>query len=316
MRQPPSLRNDSAIRRLDERTYAVELTKAFCVGTVPNGGYVASIFLRVASDYLAPRNQPDPIAAHWQFLNATHAGPAVVLVEEAKIGRGMSVVHLTLFQDDLLEKSPWVSSKTKKQVVAYITNGRLETEKGVTLPTRFEITPTAPPVDFGKLVDGKDVSWKRLHMTLMVVVPMLHNIEFYAPRAGHPLPTTYDLWMRLANGERFTASSLGYVSDAGPPLLVESFRPEDPDAAIPEGGFAFNKVFWYPTVTMSLEVKKKLPEEGEEWLRLRVVAKLIQNGRYDAEVIIFDSKGDIVALSNHVALAVDGERNFSRQKKL
>lgn len=65
---------------------------------------------------------------------------------------------------------------------------------------------------------------------------------------------------------------------------------------------------------MSLDVKKALPAEGEEWLRLRVSAKVLRNGRYDAEVIVFDVKGDIVALSNHVALAVDIERNYSKGK--
>lgn len=286
------------------------------LSTVPNGGYVATIFLEVARDYLSPRNQPDPIAAHWQFLNRTEAGPAVLIVDEAKIGRGMSVVHITLYQGDLLQQSPWISESSRKEVVAYVTNGLLEAEKGVTLPTRFNITPSPPPVDLDRLANNEDLNWKRMHMHLMKVVPMLHNLEFYLPRAGHPLPTTYDLWIRLANGERFTTTSLGYVSDAGPPLLVESFRPDGPNAAIPEGGFAFDKVFWYPTVTMSLDVKKRLPDEGEEWLRLRVVAKMINNGRYDAEVIVFDRKGDIVALSNHVALAVNRERNSARREKI
>lgn len=228
----------------------------------------------------------------------------------------MSVVHITLYQGDLLQKAPWISDRSKKEVVAYVTNGLLEAEKGVNLPTGFHINPTPPPVDLSRLASDEDTKWKLMYMPLMKVVPMIHNLEFYLPRAGHPLPTTYDLWIRLANGERFTTTSLGYVSDAGPPLLVESFRPQGPEAAIPEGGFAFDKVFWYPTVTMSLDVKKRLPDEGEEWLRLRVVAKMIKNGRYDAEVIVFDKEGDIVALSNHVALAVDRERNSAGRGKI
>ncbi|KAM0426306.1 hypothetical protein ACHAPT_008346 [Fusarium lateritium] len=316
MTSEPSLETDSRVTQLDATTFAANLTKPFCVGTVPNGGYVGTIFLRVASAYLAPRNQPDPFAAHWQFLNATHAGPAVLVVEEAKIGRGMSVVHVTLYQDGLTSTSPWISDQSKKKVVGYITNTRLELEKGVTLPTGFELKAPPPPVDLERLAINQDPNWERLRMVIMKFVPILYSLEFYTPKIKSPRPATYDLWVRMANGERFTASSLGYVADAGPPLLIETFRPTDPDAPVPEGGFAFDKMFWYPTVTMSLEVKKPLPKEGEEWLRIRVAAKVVRNGRYDAEVVIFDREGEVVALSNHVALAVDGERNFGRSGKL
>ncbi|RSL93567.1 hypothetical protein CDV31_014667 [Fusarium ambrosium] len=316
MAKQPSLEIDSRVTQLDTTTFAANLTKPFCVGTVPNGGYVASIFLRVASAYLTPRNQPDPFAGHWQFLNATHAGPAVLVVEEVKTGRATSVVHVTLYQEGLTSSSPWISDKSKKMVVAYITNTRLELEKGVTLPTGFDIKEPPPPVDLERLSTNGDPNWKKLQLVIMDFLRIFDNVELYTPKKQSPLPATWDLWMRMASGERFTTSSLGYVADAGPPLLVETFRPTDPEAPIPEGGFAFDKKFWYPTVTMSLEVKKALPMEGEEWLRIRVTAKVVQNGRYDAEVVIFDGAGDVVALSNHVALAVDGERNFGRSGKL
>ncbi|KAM5356822.1 hypothetical protein ACJ41O_003468 [Fusarium nematophilum] len=332
LRELPSFETDSRITQLDATTFAANLTKAFCIGTgkhqdnlpstalahqaVPNGGYVAGIFLRVASAYLAPRNQPDPFAAHWQFLNMTHAGPAVLVVEEAKTGRGMSVVHISLYQGGLTSQSPWISEKSKKRTVAYITNTLLSAEKGITLPTGFDIDNPPPLADLAKLSTGQDPNWERLQMGIMLQVPMLHNFEFFTPRRSPHRPASHDLWMRMSNGERFTPASLGYIADAGPALLIETFRPEDAEAPVPEGGFAINKVFWYPTVTMSLEVKKPLPVEGEEWLRIRVAAKVVRGGRYDAEVVVFDQSGDVVALSNHVALAVDAERNFGRIEKL
>ncbi|KAF4472799.1 thioesterase family [Fusarium albosuccineum] len=314
MKEAPSLESDSKVTQLDTTTFTANLTKSFCVGTVPHGGYVATIFLRVASAYLAPRNQPDPLAAHWQFLNATHAGPAVLIVEETKTGRAMSVVHITLYQEGLVSESPWISSKSKKKAVAYITNTLLEGERGVTLPTGFEMAAPPPPVNLEKLGRNQDPNWEALKMTIMDVVPMLDNFEFYTPKRSSSPMATYDLWLRMSNGEGFTTSALGYVADAAPALLIEAFRPTDLDKPVPKGGFAFDKIFWYPTVTMSLEVKK--PLAGEEWLRIRAAAKVVNNGRYDAEIIVFDRDGDIVALSNHVALAVDGERNFGRSEKL
>jgi hypothetical protein len=40
---------------------------------------------------------------------------------------------------------------------------------------------------------------------------------------------------------------------------------------------------------------------------------MIQNGRFDIEVVILDETGDIVALSHHVALAVSAERNDAKR---
>ena len=72
--------------------------------------------------------------------------------------------------------------------------------------------------------------------------------------------------------------------------------------------------FWYPTVLLNMDFKKPLPEEGVEWLFVRVETKRIRNGRMDLEVVILDESGDIVALSQHVALAVGFERNVSARK--
>ena len=265
---------------------------------------------------MAPRKQSDPIAAQWQFLNKTDVGPGIFVVKEVKLGRVISVLHITLYQGNLLQESPWISETSSARVVGYFTNGSLEREQGVTLSTQFEPTPKVMSPDLQKLSNDEDSNWERMHMIFMDFVPIHQHFEWYRPQAGHPSPSTLDVWIRQANGEAFTTTTLGYVADASPAFLMEMFRPEDPEAVVPEGGFRFDKIFWYPTVTMSLEVKKALPPGGEEWLRLRALAKVIKNGRYDAEVIIYDKEGDIVALSNHVALAVDGTRNWGREQKL
>ena len=51
-------------------------------------------------------------------------------------------------------------------------------------------------------------------------------------------------------------------------------------------------------------------------MRIRIEAKVVKNGRYDAEVIAFDGEGDVVSLSNIVALILDAERNTGREVKL
>ena len=65
---------------------------------------------------------------------------------------------------------------------------------------------------------------------------------------------------------------------------------------------------------LNIDFKKELPEEGVEWLFVRVQAKQIKNGRMDLDVVIIDEEGDIVALSQHVALVLSAERNIAARK--
>ncbi|RGP73588.1 hypothetical protein FLONG3_6325 [Fusarium longipes] len=316
MSEYPLLEVESQVTQQNETTFTVNLAESFAVGTVPHGGYITALFVRAAGIYLASGNQTDTFAAHWHFLNATHVGPAVLVVEEVRRGRALSIVHVTLYQEGLLAQEPWITTRSKRKIAAYITNNRIEAESGLTLPTGFEIRHPPPPVDLTKLADEKDPNWERLHMIVMDMAPMMNHVEFYSPKDKTTSPASWDLWLRMSNGERWKTWMLGYLADTAPALMIEGFRPTDVEAPTPKDGFAFDKIFWMPTVSLSLDVKKALPEEGEEWLRIRIEAKVIKNGRYDVEVISFDREGEVVSLSNIVALTLDIERNTGREMKL
>ncbi|KAJ4013710.1 hypothetical protein NW752_005422 [Fusarium irregulare] len=311
----PLLEVESQVTQQNESTFTVNLAESFAVGTVPHGGYISAMFLRAASQYLGS-DQPDTFAAHWHFLNATHVGPAVLIVEEVRRGRALSIVHVTLYQEGLLSQSPWITSKSKKKIAAYITNNRIEAESGLTLPTGFELRDPPPPVDLTKLAEDNDPNWERLHMIVMDMAPMMQHVDFYSPKEKKTSPACWDLWLRMSNGERWKTWMLSYLADVAPALIIEGYRPTDIEAPTPQDRFAFDKIFWMPTVSLSLDVKKALPEEGEEWLRIRIEAKVVNNGRYDAEIIAFDGDGDVVSLSNIVALILDAERNTGREVKL
>lgn len=98
-------------------------------------------------------------------------------------------------------------------------------------------------------------------------------------------------------------------------MPVESFlhdeNPYDLKTAVSSKPTLSN--LWYPTLLLNLDIKKALPEEGVEWLFVRVDAKQIKNGRMDLESVIMDEGGDIVALSHHVAFAVGPERNLAQR---
>lgn len=63
------------------------------------------------------------------------------------------------------------------------------------------------------------------------------------------------------------------------------------------------KTITYPTVCLSIEVKKD-PKDAE-WLFVRIRSHQIKNGRFDQDVTVLDEKGDLVALSKHVCTAIE-----------
>jgi acyl-CoA thioesterase FadM len=100
-----------------------------------------------------------------------------------------------------------------------------------------------------------------------------------------------------------------FIRDPSPYDIKDKDDIEDEEVSKDPGGG-----FWYPTVLLNMDFKKPLPEEGVEWLFVRSDAKQIKNGRMDIEIVILDEGGEIVALSHHIALAVDSSRNFADRK--
>ncbi|KAI1485285.1 thioesterase-like superfamily-domain-containing protein, partial [Biscogniauxia mediterranea] len=304
---------------------------------VPHGGVVTSALLRVAALHfattLSPARQPHTIIAHVEFLRRTRAGRgALVAARDVKVGRQTSTVHLSLSQDDDI------------LVVAYVTNGTDlslgGSGGGVSLETGWALhpPPPPPPADFARLAAGRgeDAHWAELRERPFAEFRgAMGRLRMFVPRARARRPRhVVEEWVRFASGERFTNESVGFVSDAWPQLLEEGWGADPPPAAVEGGKEGKEKEkqqqqeedgkavrerqrkawHWYPTLVLNLDVKKALPPEGVEWLFVRLHAKQVKNGRLDYEIVIMDQTGDIVALSHHVVMVVDGERNLAKRR--
>ena len=268
---------------------------------------MTAIFLQVVSTYfnttLSKQNQPHTIALHLDFLKRTQVGAAHFTVKDTKLGRQTSVVHVTLTQDG------------REEVLGVITNSNILTETGVSFPTTWSLNPGPLPVSLSRLRENQDENWcLKAEMPFANFRQATKKTEFYFPREGQKDKSRADEWIRLKTGEKWTNATLGYVSDMWP-MPVEAFINEDNPYDVNNSDPKLNKTrtFWYPTLLLNLDVKKVLPEEGVDWLFVRVAAKAIKNGRMDLEVVILDEGGDIVALSHHVSLAVGSERNLAKR---
>lgn len=139
------------------------------------------------------------------------------------------------------------------------------------------------------------------------------------------------MWIRTASGEPMTQAMLPYVADSFPfnlhtflvaPELRELLEPPKDRSETSSTREARSNAsrqneqragMWFPTIVMNLETKTMLPEEGTEWLAVRVTSKQIKDGRFDLEVLIRDLDGEILALAHHVAMILNIERNTGKK---
>jgi acyl-coenzyme A thioesterase PaaI-like protein len=242
------------------------------------------------STSLAKQNQPHTIALHVEFLRRTQAGPATFIIEDVKLGRQASVVHVHMSQDG------------RDEIVAYATQSNMDTEEGVSFDMGWKLHPPPPSVDIQKLELDTDPNWKRLDALPHVKFrKATQRVIWHLPRHGHVAPNLADEWIRFADGTNFTNTSLGYVVDVFP-QIIERFLDKDTN-------------MWYPTVLLNLDVKKTLPSEGVRWLGVRCQMKKVHKGRVDIEVHVHDAGGELIAISNHVGFVVDASRNLAARRK-
>lgn len=281
---------------------------------------MTAIFLRVAAQHfnttLTRQHQPHALTLHLEFLRRTSIGQAVLRVRDVKLGRQTSTIHVALAMHD----------EARDAVVGYITHADLAAEAGVTYATAWTLQPAPPAVDFGALAADRDANWARLEgMPFGAFRKAATRTRWFVPRAVEMAQAVgrRDVWMQLdsrgrdGRGERWTNASVGFVADLFP-QLIETFAAPGLYAAGNAGGDV-NKgagaKFWYPTLLLNLDVKKALPDEGVEWLFLRVATKMVNKGRYDLEVVVMDQEGDVVCLSHHVCFALSAERNLKARTK-
>jgi hypothetical protein len=268
---------------------------------------VTSVLQSVAHEHflttLKSQNQPDCISLHADFVQRTSAGPAVVQVEDVKLGRQTSTVRLTFVQEG------------RKEVLAVLTHANIGLESGLTLPTAWRLDPAPPPADLEALAArGTDGTWAEWKSPRPEFRKASLNAQMYTVRrSGRVDRGVVEQWIRLRSGEPWTNTHLGFLSDMFP-LMVESY--DEDEGAMEGAGVSSQKQLyrhWYPTLALNLDVKKLLPPGGCPWMFVRVQSKMIANGRKDLEVIIMDDKHEIVALSHHVAMILDSSRNLAKR---
>ena len=253
-------------------------------------------------------------------------GPAKFTVSDSKLGTRISTIHISLTQG---QGDP----DQHPAVVGYITQSNLTTEAGLSLETAFSLHPPPLPIQStDALRRDEEPNWVLTEKKFTKFRKAGRHVKTYLLREGQVGQALIDQWLCFESGERFTQEALGYLVDTFPQIMesangqgdlakeMRQLQAQNAGASdVQESGpigTGLDKSqwaqFWYPTVTLTIDIKKALPVEGVDWLFSRVRAKQIRNGRMDLEVTILNEDGDILALSTHVALIVDAKRNMVR----
>ncbi|KEF53856.1 uncharacterized protein A1O9_10258 [Exophiala aquamarina CBS 119918] len=329
----PTFADVVPIKRISSHQYSISLEHEWCIGTVPNGGYVTSAFLVVARTHMSQthstRSEPDAVNLHLEFLRRTSVGNAIFTVQDVKLGSRISNLHITLSQP----KHPG-DQNLEDKAQGYITMSNIAAEEGLSVDTQYTLaSPPALPVDLRALAaHSLDENY-----TIRAADPFpefrraAQNIQMFLVRPDRKDPSRpksiNDQWVRFSpnkvpNG-RWTNDALGFLVDMFPQIVEHYINPESEEAAMsPQSQQRRNdfikkskadghRPFWYPTLVLNLDVKKLLPNDGVEWLFVRVRAKRIKNGRFDLDIEVWDEADELVATSTHASLIVDASRNLA-----
>ncbi|KAL5364644.1 thioesterase-like superfamily-domain-containing protein [Aspergillus floccosus] len=310
---------------LDSHRYSVHLHNDWCVGTVPHGGYSAAVLYQLAITHFAHTHPTryneaaTPISMQLVFLRRTATGPAVLTVEDTKLGARTSTIHVTLSQPS--EKNP--AGPAEAKITGYITVSPASAETGLTAASGWSLQPAAVAgsradgtVDLAALErTGRDGGWERLAAPYASFRRVTQQIELYGPGAGRGTPGVIDQWARFTPGgrrdARWTNAAVAFLVDMFP-MALDGFDAMSSTVEVDTRHKPASK--WYPTVTMNIDFKKRLPAGGVPWLYSRVHSKRVVNGRTDLDVVVLDEEGDVVALSSQVGLVVSASRNVGRRE--
>ncbi|KAJ5088235.1 hypothetical protein N7456_011851 [Penicillium angulare] len=314
-------------------TYSASLRPEWCIGTVPHGGYTTSVLYKLATTHFAHAHPNQystpaaPISIQLSFLRRTAVGPVKFEVEDIKLGARTSTIHIKLLQPSEKQKD-----RLEIKVAGYITVSPPDAEVGLTAETRWTPLPAPAPgslpgggIDFAKLAStGKDGEWIRLNSRYPDFRLAEGQIEIYGPGNGGVQQKRHgrmaiDQWVRFRpNGDkegRWTDPAVVYLLDMFP-MALDGLDVVASSGAVgdTENAAQGKAKSWYPTVTLSLDLKKRLPPAGVEWLYSRIETKVVKDGRTDLNVTVLDQDGEVVAAGAQVGLVVSASRNTGNRK--
>jgi acyl-CoA thioesterase len=207
------------IERIAENHWRANLSEHWCVGPVPNGGYLLAIIGRALSEALT---HVDPSSLNAFYLAPTEVGVCEIKVELLRQGGSTSFAMARLFQNDEL----------KVQVTAAYTD--LDRVRG---ETQLLLQPPQVPAfeDCAELPINDFIAITK--STHQRVIPGQEKSMLGEPQGGGE----WLGWIDFRDDNPVDVFSLLYFSDAFPPPAFTLYGPTG----------------WVPTLDLSVQVRGK-----------------------------------------------------------
>jgi len=248
---------DTHAERESDGRYRAELSAAWNIGAVPDGGYQVATSCRAA---LAELGTPDLINVSSYFLAATAPGPVALAVDVAKRGRSTSLAQVSLLQDG------------RERVRSLILAGDLDLFAGPELHQSGP--PIVPPPDACSQVPAslsvRPALMNEIDLRLDPdTTAFLRNETGAAPELRG--------WLRFADGRPADVLALTLFADALPPTTYN----------------ALGVTGWVPTLELTTQIRRR---PGPGWLRVRVVTRHVSAGHFEEDGELWDSTDQLVAV--------------------
>jgi hypothetical protein len=218
--------------------------------------------LREAVAPVMDEQHPHPLAVSAHFLRSPDPGPATVEVETLRTGRRVSQHRTRLLQDG------------QACLEALVTSGTLHADAEPHWSS--SVAPTLPPVEDGTRTHVEPVPGFRVG-----------HLDFVHVRPSTPTFT----------GTTITPGRVAahLQMDPGPTtaldllVLADALQPVPMDLGVPG---------WFPTVELTVLIRA-LPAEG--WLVGEQTATMLQDGWFDEDCTLWDSRGRLVCQARQLA---------------
>ncbi len=268
---------DTAVTRLDDRTYAGEVRDGWDIGGNANGGYLLGIAARAMRD---ASGRPDPVSITAHYLRPGKPGPVTVEVETVKEGKTFASVRGNLLD---AEGRPLLSLLG--------TFGTLSSTLDAN--QHHELVDAAPPELAGYEECRPRQHAPELAPAFMQQVDLrLHpddSVFSSGQKSGSARMRGWFAFPEGPDGEREPVDTIGLLqaTDAFPPTIFNIELP----------------VGWVPTVELTAHVRAR-PAPGP--LRCVFTTRFVTGGFLEEDGEVWDATGRLVAQSRQLALVPRG----------
>lgn len=265
---------DTAVTRVDGRTFAAEVIPGWDIAGNANGGYLLAIIARAVAE---ATGNPDPVTISAHYLAPGTPGPVTVDVDVVRSGGRHATATATLRD---AEARPLIVTVATTTDLSRAEGPELVDADPPAMPGPEACVAMAPPDDPTASGDG-GASGPPSFMHRVDL--RLHPDDAWFARDQVSGKARVRGWFRLHDDEPLDTIGLLVALDGFPPTIF--------NASLPVG--------WTPTIELTAHLRAR-PPTG--WLRCAFSTRFVTGGYLEEDGEVWGDDGRLIAQSRQLAL--------------